>query len=715
MFRNFSFVKNYIMENLISEKNYFDEVYSKLVYLSNEKLGKINADYYFQTVSALGQKFKNRFFFYNFCDNLFDYNGEVNDKFLDFYYDLIESGVALICTSGLNVEAINNNFSQKNLNIIHDFISNIHSLGTKIFLSLKTSYGRIARFKNSEFLISSSFNREYFSAKRFCLPALDSKCNRIAKLFSKMASFANEAEFDGIVIDGTLSNLIGEMTSPEFNRRSFGYFSDIDDMSKKILNNINENVKNMPILYKISPFSFFCDCFSSCKLLSLNGIKTEMKSNKIFDFLSNLVKLGVDGFIFEFGSRENEFLKDFSPYIGEELYGEFYDDLERYFKDIKLKNKFDEDVLLICSDNYYALEKLKGHRMFDITKDLYADQNFLKNIINNRDNRHCLRCGVCRKVAEEKNEVWCAINPEIRYELRKFDVQKDKKIAIVGAGTSGLETAITLARRGYEVEIFEKEDKINKFGRLCEIFGTDVFLKNFNDYLENKVKKFQLNNKIKLNLNNNFAVEDASKFDKIVIATGFKELFLGVPGAVLKSVVSIFDILSQKVDYSDKKHIVIYAKSELSLKLAIILAEKKHNVFVLINSVDFLMNLPQNLLSYYLIASSKLKIKIIVSCQVKNINEDSVELYTNYKTRNIDYVTLISDMRSGKIYKFQPEARVIDCNLFIYDPDLISNNKIFYEIVKSGYKGEMFMVGDALEVSDLCDEIKSAYFVGNNI
>ena len=80
--------------------------------------------------------------------------------------------------------------------------------------------------------------------------------------------------------------------------------------------------------------------------------------------------------------------------------------------------------------------------------------------------------------------------------------------------------------------------------------------------------------------------------------------------------ISIFDILNKKIDYKDKKHIVIYAKSELSLKLAIVLAEQKHNVNILISSTDFIMKMPQNLLSYYLIASSKLKIKIFISCQV---------------------------------------------------------------------------------------------------
>ena len=173
--------------------------------------------------------------------------------------------------------------------------------------------------------------------------------------------------------------------------------------------------------------------------------------------------------------------------------------------------------------------------------------------------------------------------------------------------------------------------------------------------------------------------------------------------------------IESKFDFKDAKHIVIYAKSELALKLAIYLASKKKDVQLLINDYSFLLNIPQNLLSYYLVVSDKLKIKINLLCQVKVINEDSVELYINNKTKNIDFLTLVSNLRSGESYKFLPEARIIDCNLFIYDPEIISNNRLFYDIIKSGYKGEVYMVGDALEVSNLADEIKSAFFVGNNI
>ena len=57
----------------------------------------------------------------------------------------------------------------------------------------------------------------------------------------------------------------------------------------------------------------------------------------------------------------------------------------------------------------------------------------------------------------------------------------------------------------------------------------------------------------------------------------------------------------------------------------------------------------------------------------------------------------------------------IDCDYLIYEPELSPNNKLFIDIVNNKYKGEVYLIGNALENSDLSDCIKSGYFVGKNL
>jgi len=706
------------MDNLVLEKNYFDEIYNNLISSRSPKISKTKFFLLTNEFEALGMKLKNQFCLTNYADKLFDSSsGKPNLDFFKFYENISKSNAALICTAGLDVELNINNFTKKNAFVVSDWLSKLRASGSKLFLTLKTNKGRMNKKDGESFALSASLSKEYNNINNYALPAFDSQLKRIAKCFLEGAEFAKNSNFDGLVIDGSLSNLLGEMTSKEFNRRKLGYFMARDEFVGYILENISKNVKKMPILYKISPFSFLNDCFGDENILSLSGANIKGTDKAIFELLKNLVKLGVDGFLFEFGVKENEFLSEFAPNLGENIFAEFYDNLEKYFAENKLKNKFGEDVILILSDNFgdFKQKTENSKRMFEITKEIYSDIDFIKKAASGCDINHCIRCGICKKYAEQQNKVVCTINPELSYSLNVNFKQKINNVAVVGAGTSGIVAATTLARRGYSVVLFEKGDKLNKNGKSCEVFSFDKRLQHFNNYIEKSAKTLEEQNKLTIKLGTEFKANDAKNFEAVVLATGFRELFLGVPGAVLRSVVSLFDILSKKISFEGNKHIVIYAKSELSFKLALYLCENKYDVAVVIPSSEFLINLPQSSMSYYLTSAKKLKLKVFVCAEVKNINEDSVELYCNYKTRNLSFVSIINNMRSGKTYKFQPEAKTIDCNLFIYDPDLAENNRLFYDIVKSGYMGELYMVGDALKVSDLLHEVQTGYFVGNNV
>ena len=99
---------------------------------------------------------------------------------------------------------------------------------------------------------------------------------------------------------------------------------------------------------------------------------------------------------------------------------------------------------------------------------------------------------------------------------------------------------------------------------------------------------------------------------------------------------------------------------------------------------------------------------------LKKINEDNIDFFVN-KNLLGDYVSHIHDILSCKNYKFVAVAENIDCNLFVYEPDIVPNNKLYYDFVKSGYKGELYLIGQALEGGSLANDIESGYYVGKNI
>ena len=88
---------------------------------------------------------------------------------------------------------------------------------------------------------------------------------------------------------------------------------------------------------------------------------------------------------------------------------------------------------------------------------------------------------------------------------------KTSRIAIVGAGLSGLSCALKLCMKNYQVTVFEKSDRIG--GNLWELLDSEIFMTDIDTQFEDFSYDLQLNTEIT-------ALEALSEFDAVYIATG---------------------------------------------------------------------------------------------------------------------------------------------------------------------------------------------------
>ncbi|MCC6755993.1 MAG: FAD-dependent oxidoreductase [Solirubrobacterales bacterium] len=143
----------------------------------------------------------------------------------------------------------------------------------------------------------------------------------------------------------------------------------------------------------------------------------------------------------------------------------------------------------------------------------------------------CIGCNECLYAGFSGKHYYCAVNPlcyaEQEYALPKANGDK-KSVLVIGGGPGGMSAAITAARRGYEVELWEKSEKLggNLWGAGMPTFKHDVL--RLIEYMETQTKKLGVT--VRLNTEAKMEEIPADRFDKVILATGSRPVMPPIKG-----------------------------------------------------------------------------------------------------------------------------------------------------------------------------------------
>ena len=162
--------------------------------------------------------------------------------------------------------------------------------------------------------------------------------------------------------------------------------------------------------------------------------------------------------------------------------------------------------------------------------------------------RNCIACNHgCIGILFSDNPIKCVLNPELGQEGKGAIPQADvaKKIAIVGAGPAGLEAAIYAAKRGHQVEVFEKTEKAGGQLYLAAIPPGKGEISAFINWQVGELARLEIPIHYETEMDSEML--KGKGFDEVIIATGAKPTTLPIPGVDLPHVVQANDVLAGTV------------------------------------------------------------------------------------------------------------------------------------------------------------------------
>lgn len=145
--------------------------------------------------------------------------------------------------------------------------------------------------------------------------------------------------------------------------------------------------------------------------------------------------------------------------------------------------------------------------------------------------KKCMRCLHCFSTLLNDGQFYCAINPETSRELEVKmtpPVKNRKKVLVAGGGIGGMQAALTCARRGHEVILCEKN---NRLGGVLRCEEHVPFKKKLDGYIEYQIRQLEKSAvDIRLNTEVTKALAEEIAPDVIIASLGARPIVPKIKG-----------------------------------------------------------------------------------------------------------------------------------------------------------------------------------------
>lgn len=358
--------------------------------------------------------------------------------------------------------------------------------------------------------------------------------------FVRAARLAREAGYDGVEVMGSEGYLINEFTTPRVNKRKDQWGGPAEAryrIAVEIVTRIREAVgPDFIIIYRLSMLDLLPDGNSWAEIVA-QALAVEAAG-------ATLINTGI-------GWHEARIptIATMVPRAG------FTWVTKRLMGSVK--------VPLITTNRINTAEVAEqvlargDADMVSMARPMLADPEFVRKARENRSDEInvCIACNqACLDHTFTGKKASCLVNPRAcrETELNFVAANKPKRIAVVGAGPAGFACAVSAAKCGHQVSLFEAADELGgQFNLAKRIPGKE----EFHETIYYFSRQLELHG-VDVHLGTEANHEMLSGFDSVVLATGVTPRKPAIEGIDHPKSVSYMEVLSGKAEIGARVAIV---------------------------------------------------------------------------------------------------------------------------------------------------------------